>query len=775
MKSFLTPEEREFFFSKLQAPTTPNGDESLGSLGAKTFSRLLVDKIEQKFSAHPLWLKTQPIALGSWARGELCAGSDLDLLFLGEEADVAHFVRDFQSLGVKIRSRIPEDLNDWTKGVQAFDVVALLDGKAFSDESAQRLAAQIVLIAARGKKYLRELLKTMSLERKARNERYDSIANFLEPNLKYGPGGLRDLQQALNLAKLFQLPRARAEFSRHHEAVLNYYLEFWLLLRHRLHLEGSGDILSANDQLNISKWLGYKNIQDFMREVQKGISRVNFYSDLRFAEVQASPSSLKKILDLALLKPIDFVSAIRENQSILMQSRIRFEASELFKAASEKELLKSNREFLSLIHAHTPDAVTFALFHSSLIDSFVPDFKKIVGHVQHDQYHRYSVDAHILQALRELKRIYLKPKIIGSLAETAKSLTDADWEILSWTCLFHDLAKGRGGDHSQKGVELARFYLKKFKVAKFIQEEVLWMIDEHLIISDAAFRKNPSAKTTLRNLHDRGVQGARIARLTIFTAVDIRATNPEAWNAWKEKLLKQVVVAMTSPEASAFLELEARLGVKTSLQAQDFLESLDPFLLSSVPAQILASDLKEYFSKKKNLELMPLLYQSPKKEIWIRLFEAEDRKGVFLSFAQKLYALKCGINHASITSHTKFGVYDWFQVRTGLTKAELQAKILKKQALPYAADGLNFQLEKVRFDKVELISQSAEDLLIAFTGRDQSGLLLKAAQAISSQNLNIRWAKVHTWGRQIQDLFAVDIPKAGDFNAIIEKLRSEVT
>ncbi len=773
MKSFLTPEERELFRSKLVPPPTPDGDEDAPNLGGRVFSKLIIQKVEEKFSAHPLWLKTEPIALGSWARGELCACSDLDLLFLGEEEIVASFVSDFQKQGMKIRSRLPQNKDDWSEGVEAFDVIALLDAKPFTENARLKLQRQTELIESRGKSYRRELLKSMGKERKSRNERYDSIANFLEPNLKFGPGGLRDLHQALNLANIFQ--EKLKDSPKHQLVVLNYYLEFWLLLRHKLHLDGGGDILSANDQLMISKWLGYKNIQEFMREVQKGISRVNFYSDLLFAEVESSPLALKKVRSVKLSKPIDCVRALQKDQSTLMQSRIRYEASAIFRGAKQPALNAANKEFLSLIHAKTPDAITHAVFRSTLIDVFVPDFKKIVGHVQHDQYHRFSVDAHLLQALRELKRVYLKPKIVGALSTVAKSLKPKDWEILSWTCLLHDLAKGRGGDHSQKGVELAKLYLKKFKAAQAIQDEVLWMIDKHLIISDAAFRKNPSANSTLRELFDQGVQGARTSRLTIFTAVDIRATNPDAWNAWKEKLLKQLVLALEAPEASAYLELEKSLGRIQSPEIQAFLEGLDPFLLTSVPTQVLAADLKRLFSQKKSLELSPAIYQSPKKEIWIRFYEGEDRKGVFLNFAQRLFSLKCSINHASITSHPNYGVYDWFQVRTNLTKEELSDRILKSQ--PQASDlsKVRTQLEKVRFDKVEMVSQSEDDVVVAFTGRDQAGLLLKAAQALSEQGLNIRWAKVHTWGRQIQDLFAVDLPREKSLEDVIQNLKADVT
>ncbi len=764
MKSFLTASECDELKKDFLAPKTPDGDETQIQFGSREFSQKIILKLEHKFSQHPLWLKVHPIALGSWARGELCVCSDLDLLFLGPEELVAEFVQDWQKQGIKIRSRVPQDKKDWSIGVGAFDVLALLFAKAFTQDAQMQLDEQIRWIRSRGTIYSKELLKSMLIERASRNQRYDSIANFLEPNLKFGPGGLRDLHQALNLNALFEKKLKGAEAIEHGNKVLNYYLEFWLLLRHKLHLESGMDLLAASEQIAITQWLGYRNIQEFMREVQKGISRVNFYSDLVFAFVKSSNPEIKRMGQRKLTEPMDCVRALENEKSILLQSRIRFESGQIFKSATAAQKDKANLKFIDLIHAETPDHVTHALFRSRLIDHFIPDFKKIVGHVQHDQYHRFSVDAHLLQALRELKRLFHKPKLVGSLAPTVRALKAKDWEILSWTCLLHDLAKGRHGDHSKEGVNLAKKYLAQFRVASDVITEVLWMIEEHLLVSDAAFRKNPSAKSTLRDLFDKGVVKDRIARLTIFTAVDIRATNPEAWNSWKEKLLFQLEQALTAPDTSAFIALEKALG-PLALKHHEFIESLDPFLISSLPAKILAGDLKDFLSRK-NLEA--LVYQNSKKEIWIRLSEPEDRAGVLLSLVEKLFRLNCSINHASITSEASRGVYDWFQVRTPFHKAELKKKISKMQIASLDAK----RLDKVLFDQVELISKGDDECIIAFTGRDQSGLLLKATTALAEVDLDVKWAKVHTWGRQIQDLFAVK--SRPDIDLLVESIRLKV-
>jgi len=413
-----------------------------------------------------------------------------------------------------------------------------------------------------------------------------------------------------------------------------------------------------------------------------------------------------------------------------------------------------------------------ALFRSRLIDHCVPEFRRIVGHVQHDQYHRFSVDAHILQALRELKRIRRNPKLAGRLADLVRGLNKKEWEVLAFGCLYHDIAKGRGGDHEIQGIEIALHDLGRFGVKASLAREVSWIVEEHLALSNAAFRENPRAPHTWRALADKGIRGRRLHVLAVFTIVDIRATNPEAWTPWKERLLHELVVQLERPETDSMIAFTDALksateGRKLAGQRRDLLrmaESLDPFLVGSVPFKPLIQDLKDLaqsIGKRGDTatSLEPLVVRiRGGTQTWIRFHSPEDRPGLFLRFVSGLVACGFSVRHASIHTDPVLGVYDWFEVKTQKEAAQIR-RLLSSGVLESSVE----RRYDVTFDAIEWVGtgHSVEDhsaekeWVVSFRGRDQSGALLEAARALFDEGVEIRWAKVHTWGRQIDDVFGV--------------------
>jgi [protein-PII] uridylyltransferase len=751
-KSFLNSDELKLAEQILKAPSfAPDGNEKAPPV-FPDFSLWLSAELEKNLKLHPLWLKSQPIALGSWARGELCPKSDLDLLFTGPENVVGEFIREMQKQGVKIRGRIPEDPSDWTKGVEAFDVLALLKAKPFTPEAASLLQDQQMRILD-NKPLRAQLLKAVVKERESRSERYDSIANFLEPNIKYGPGGLRDLEQALIIRGLFA---SRFTGIEHAFDIFDYYRRFFILLRQKLHLQGAGDILAASEQKAIADWLGYNSNLEFMREIQKGLSRVSFYADWVIERAQATPLRLKKLASIEIHEPRDLFLALKKDPSVLMQARVRTESDQIFakinsgKSGSAQVYKNLRSVFEELISPKASDRWTVAFFRSRLVDHMVPEFRRIVGHVQHDQYHRFSVDAHIQQVLRELARVFKKPKTLGLLAPLVGELKSSDWTTLAWSCLYHDLAKGRAGDHSQLGRELANQDLKRLGVPQKIVDDVVWIVSEHLILSKAAFKQNPHSPKTWQELSARGATSRRLLLLMVFTAVDIRGTNPDAWTGWKERLLFDLVQVLRSPQTNRFIGFLDAAG-KLKLRS-DFIQGLDPFLLSSLPQPSLLKDcaMLEKAAKGRAVAVrelaVPLVVQTRGKETWVRFHSAEDRPGLFLEFTGKLFQSGCAIRHASIQTDAEYGVYDWFQVRTRKTKKILTGLLSKAPAVLKV---------DVHFDRVDLVSADVDEWIFSFRGRDQSGALIRAAQVIFGAGLTIRWAKVHTWGRQIDDIFSV--------------------
>lgn len=768
-KSFLTPPELKEAQSQLSPPSRkPDGDERKRTdFRNQNFSNWLGERLLTRLSAHPSWEASEPIAVGSWARKELCPKSDIDLVFAGDPEQVRALVSHFAGEGLKLRSRVPADTGDWTQGVQPFDILALRSAVALTPSAAVKLQSEVARLNARWSQFRRPFLRAMVNERRERNRRYDSISNFLEPNLKYGPGGLRDLEQALMIRQLF--PERFEKESDHAFEVLKYYKHFLLLVRQKLHLsDGGGETLAAPEQRPIAEWLGFDDPRDFMREIQKGVSRVSFYADW---VIEQASSPLRRIEDVRkrnLSSVPALLKAFEDDSSVLMQNQIRLAADRVFKTKSDPKKIDRliGQSLTRALDPAAPEDTMNAVFRSRLIDHCVPQFRKIVGYVQHDQYHRFSVDAHLLQVLRELKRLRQKPSTAGGLSRRLKQLDQADWMILAFAALYHDIAKGRGGDHAVKGVAIAEKDLRRFGKSPSFIREVCWLVEEHLLLSAAAFRENPRSPRTWRQLKEKSAEGRRLYRLAAFTVADIRATNPEAWTPWKERLLSQLVDQVEKPESQALVGLAKDLNSAGLKGWERILETLDPFLVASVPKTHLLRDIKSVADGETSQppRVVPLRTGNG---TWIRFHSAQDRPGLFLEFVQRLHKSGLGVRHASILTDPDLGAYDWFEVKSTKTAAQIQKRL---EAAERSSDR---SVPIVAFDTVEIVTEDKDEWVVSFRGRDQAGALMAAAQALYECGVGIHWAKVHTWGRQIDDVFGIT-PASGETEAFLLRLKNQL-
>jgi [protein-PII] uridylyltransferase len=710
------------------------------------FSEWLEAKLVARLSHIPEWIEVGAVALGSWARGELSPRSDIDVLLIGDESKILSFVTKLTSEGVKLRYRVPEDIQDWTVGVEPFDVLAVLHGRALNECVAEALEHQKTMIRKRGSRFLRTLMRAMGEERRERSRRYDSITNYLEPNLKYGPGGLRDLQQALYVHELF-IQKFQDQVSHNSIEVFSKYRQFFLTIRRRLHLMGGGDSVSAGDQKELALWFGYTEVKSFMRDIQVGLSRVSFYADWMVNRARASKKYIDEVESVSLNKASDCFAALQSDPSRLVQGKVRSVIENLVQ--QNPDMTSVGRWLTKYFQIDQSEEYILALFKAKIMDCCIPDLKRVGGLVQHDQYHRFTVDAHLQQAIREVQRIYRRPSRVGKLKLLVKEMTSDDWKILMWTALYHDLAKGLGGDHSKKGAELVKRDFIAMKLPLRLTVEVAWMVERHLDISTAAFRMNPHSSSTWQKLHHLGIKGDRLKRLTLFTAVDIMATNPEAWSNWKERLLMDLYSVVTSPRAGKFVKLLECADQSKVQLSDDFIDKLDPSLPEQIPDRYLLADFRKLQgSDRGDLELF--IWKAKGKEYWIRFHSREDRPGLFLEWTKILFASGCQILQAVVQTYENFGAYDWFRVKSSRTPAQLKKWMsfidLHKVTLPEA-----------KFDRVKLVNQDENEAVLSFRGKDCPGLLLTAAQALAQEGCSIRWAKAFTWGRQVDDVFGVKL------------------
>lgn len=713
------------------------------------FSEWLESKLLSRLQAIGDLKPLKPILLGSWSRHELTPKSDIDLLFAGPEEKVKEFVGNAFKEGLKLRSRTPEDANDWRVGVEPFDILALNSARPLYAADEGLLAPQ----KAKAKTERRKILQSIRLEREERRKRQDSISSYLEPNLKFGSGGLRDIEQALALRELF--PEALNEVDDYPFQVLKEIKDQLLFLRSLQHLIGSGDVLSAHDQLELTKILKVESAQALMKFVQSQLERASFYADWAIATATA-PGKKRRSSRKGKQNLSDAIQALKEDPGLLRQFETRRQTSQWEKDTKDFDRGKALHKAL---YNDTSDAFLVALYRTRLLDVLIPDLRKLKGLVQHDHYHRFTADAHLVQTLREVQRAHTQKRVFGVISKLCKDFTANDWWTLKLTALFHDLAKGRKGDHSTEGAKLVDKYFAAWDYPENLKEDVRWLVENHLLLSTAAFRQNPQSQSTWKRLFARGVEGRRLTLLALFTAVDIRATNPEAWTPWKAQLLMNLVENLRSPEARSLQDHLAYAKKHKAADVDEWLTALDPALLQMIPPRVLIADLKEAAKSKTDL---PIKVIRTKGRVWVRFHRKEDQPGLFLSFVRQLFGFGLNIQLSGVATLNKVGVYDWFCLKT----EKPQRQIAKWLELPQQRE---IEVPRVQFQSIDVMSQDADEWILSFRGRDQRGLLLAAADALSREKLSLKWARVHTWGQQVDDVFSVH--PLGEVEALVQRLR----
>ncbi len=718
---------------------------------SQEFSSWLSLNIEGRLRELPSWKEAHPVAIGSWGRGELCPLSDLDVVFCGSEDAVKNVIQEAEAQNIEFKYRFPKNANDWSADSPLFESNALFWARPFTKEAAQALQQEKNRVYKQRNKFRQKLIKELSLERKRRNIRHDSIANYLEPQLKFGPGGLRDIEQALMLRFWFpEKINSQAQIF----VDLAQLKAFLMTVRQKLNLLGFQDTLVASSQKEISLWFGFKTQADFMRELQNVLAKTSFYCDLIFDMAVRSEKSLMNVPEVKSAAQV--LNVFEKEPSLLFQARVlQFPDNGDFAYASV---------FKSFFNVQLKEDSLLALFRSQMIMKILPEFAVVKGVVQHDQYHRFTVDAHIFQAVRRVLRVHNTPKLIGKLSQYLKTWSPADWDILMWSALYHDLGKARQKDHSLEGKELVEKDFARLGFSKSFTEEVSWVVENHLVLSTAAFRKDPHSPQVWQDLYDRGVHGERLRRLAIFTAIDIYATNPEAWTEWKERLIFQLVQSMEAPQGAQFFEMQ-KVFQKKNIDA-NLLQRLDPGILMSLKPQDLVNDINTVLAKKDVPSV--LCISRLKQGTWIRFHHPKDESGLFLQYVTRLWQSGVVIHHAYIHTDPDLGVYDWFEVKSDKPLSLLRRTL--EQEVPII-EPKNW----ATLSEVALVSETKNEWVFSFRGTDKKGVLISAARALHDLGLEIRWAKIHTWGRQVDDVFGINPNQSRTVLEWLQQLKKRLT
>ncbi len=533
-------------------------------------------------------------AVGGYGRATLAPGSDIDLLFLLSDASRAYGERVVEAM-LYVLWDLGQKVGHSTRSVEE----CLAEAKADMTIRTALLEARFVL----GRRSLFETLRTRFereivagtgaefvaaklAERDARIARAGRSRYLVEPNVKEGKGGLRDLNTLFWIAKYVYQVREAADlvgaglFSRSEYRLFCRCEEFLWRVRCHLHfLTGRAEErLTFDHQRQVAGLLGYStraglaSVERFMKHyflVAKDVGDLTAIVCAALEEKQAKPyAELDRFGPRRTQEMVatgdftiengrvtvagpevfarDPVNLIRlfwvadRNGLAIHPDATRFVTLSLKRVdAKLRANAEANRLFLGILTSrHSPEIVLRLMNEAGVLGRFVPEFGRIVALMQFNMYHHYTVDEHLLRAVGNLSDIEHN-KLRGDhplASEILPSLGNRTAVILA--LFLHDIAKGRMEDHSMAGTAVARALCPRLGLSDADTETVAWLVENHLIMSDTAQRRDLTDRKTITTFANLVQTLERLKMLFIVTICDIRAVGPGVWNNWKGELLR---------------------------------------------------------------------------------------------------------------------------------------------------------------------------------------------------------------------------------------------
>jgi [protein-PII] uridylyltransferase len=670
-------------------------------------------------------------------------------------------------------------------------------------------------------------------ERAARHARYGDSPYLVEPNIKEGRGGLRDLQTlywlaryAFNTQRMPDLVGPESPggglLTEHEARAIRRAWDFLWTVRFHLHYVAgrAEDRLTFDFQPVVGARMGYTP-----RGRQDGVERFMKHLFLTVRDVLRLTRVLEPAIERAALGP---PATRRHGDAALAEAGLAFADGKLvaappnrdfsrepvlmlriLKAARDRKLeihplairalirnahhaaaLRGNEEantlFLDLLAGK--DAATWLrlMNETGFLSRFIPDWARIVGLMQFDTYHVYTVDEHTIEAIGVLQQIER-----GELGEAAPVASELIGQLQSRRALYmatllHDIAKGRGGDHSELGARIATELGPKIGLTPEETETVSWLVLHHLLVSQTAFKRDIEDPKTILDIADLVQSPERLRLLLVLTVCDMRAVGPKVWNGWKATLLREVYWRVAEVLAGGLSVPERDVRVARARDAAAAMLAGWPaadrehFLALGYPGYWLSFDadtharhaalIREAEASKAPLTVKTRVLES--RAVTEITVYAADHPGLFSRIAGALAVAGASIVDARIHTLTNGMALDTFWVQDAAGGAFDQPHRLARLSvlIEQALSGrlrLKDEIRKVRREPARLRAvtvpprvvfdnhASTSHTVIEVNGRDRPGLLHDVTAAISEQGLQIASAHITTYGVRAVDVFYV--------------------
>ena len=777
-------------------------------------------------------------AVGGYGRGELHPASDLDILILAEP---------------EVEAALKEPLEDlitflWDVGLQvghSVRSVAECVSEAVADVTVMTNLMEARLLAGDADLFARMRTATgperiwdsetfftaKTEEQQARWHKYGDTAYNLEPNIKENPGGLRDIQMIGWVAKrhfaattLHELVTQSFLTEPEYQALIEGQDHLWRI-RFALHrLTGRReDRLLFDYQRTLAQQFGYQDgahnlaVEQFMQQYYRTVQELNRLNEMllqlfreaillhdqpgppvpinnrfqaRSGFLEISSPSVFRRYPTALLEVFYILQSHPELQGVrastiraIRENRHRID--DAFRAD-----IRARSLFMECLRA--PRGITHTIRRMNrygVLAAYIPAFANIVGRMQYDLFHVYTVDEHTLTLIRNLRRFTLTEHAEEFPLCSAVALRIPKIELLYLAGLFHDIAKGRGGDHSELGARDAWDFCRLHELSEFDSHLVSWLVEKHLLMSMTAQRKDISDPEVIQEFAERVGEPTRLDYLYLLTVADSRATNPERWNGWIDALLRELYHAtrralqrgLDHPQAQDQLiaqkqaeaqHLVHRYGGDPAACTRLWQRFSQDFFLQNSPDEIAWQTRLILNTPPGELPLVMIRPITARGGTEIFIY-TRDRANLFARTTAILDQLGLSIMDARVMTTADHMAVNTFQVldldnhpvndsdRMDEIRATLAAD-LRAQAHGGIAVARSLPRRHRHFPIETRVSFSVDEAnrrtIMRLNTLDRPGLLAEVGEVFEACGIRLKNAKIATVGAEVDDVFFITAP-----------------
>ena len=648
-------------------------------------------------------------------------------------------------------------------------------------------------------------------EQKERHSQFHSTAYNLEPNLKESPGTLRDFQTALwilqhcfNLNSINEISESDIFKDEIKDAIDAY--NFIKSLRFATNITSKENRLNFETQLEISslaklrKNKTNKTVEEMMKKYYEMASVLSHFNSIvfeKFDEINSSRFKKYKgiykhknkiginVADLSKSKELIFKIFIEigKNKTINL---IDTETKSLLKKNAnliDSQFRKNKtfaNQFLKILRSkHNLSSILKTMKDLGILQQYIPEFGEVVGQMQFDLFHVYTVDEHTFKLVRNMRQMKLHEQK-GFEIEHELINKIPKIEILYIAGLFHDLGKGKGGDHSKIGAKTSFNFAKRIGMSDTDANLISWLVKEHLIMSSISQKKDISDNETIKEFAENIQQIEKLDYLYLLTVNDIRATNPALWNGWKHQLLKDLYkltrlrINKEPMQASSEIALDRKTNVIKSIEKKDhkildnYFDLLNNNYFNKISTEALRWQARLIIDNN-NKDM--IIGCRKRFENLIEVFiKVKNTEGLFLKMARILEHSGLEVIDANIFTSKD----NAFAANTFITKYSHHDRPFTKDELKELTQRIkrNFKdfskilqipkkpIKKVSFEKIINISHSINKEknrdMITIETADRPGLLVDIAKVFFKKDMSIFSSRINTLGDKVEDTFEIE-------------------